>query len=127
MGERPGMDPSYSSHAGNGKLAMQAGDWAWVQDLRDAPSAEFKAELWRRLQLMPSGQRIRNLRNILGWTQSMAAGQLGISVRTLIRHEQGRNRTPWMRLPLLERLRELESIYAEQLIAYLSCGGREHD
>jgi hypothetical protein len=121
------MDPSYSSHTGNGKLAMQAGDWAWVQDFRDSQAAQFKAELWRRLQLMPSGQRIRNLRTVLGWPQSIAAKQLRISVRTVIRHEQGRNRTPWLRLPLLERLRELESIYAEQLISYLARGGREHD
>ena len=119
MGERPGMDPNYGSRPSCGKPVLQASDFAWVQELRDELAAQFKAELRRRLQVLPSGQRIRSLRTVLGWTQSMAAEQLGISVRTVIRHEQGRNRLPWLRLPLLERLRELESIYAEQLIAYL--------
>ncbi len=106
---------------------MKAGDFAWVQHLRGEQAVHFKAELRRRLQVMPSGLRIRNLRALLGWTQRMAAVQLGISVRTVIRHEQGRNRHPqWPRLSLLRRLRELESDYAEELIAYLARGGREH-
>lgn len=44
----------------------------------------------------------------------MTARELGTSVRTLIRHEQGQNRTSWLRLPLKLRLHELESNYAEE-------------
>jgi transcriptional regulator with XRE-family HTH domain len=78
-------------------------------------------ELGRQLTSMRllSGQRIRNLRIVLGWSQREAALQLGVSRRTIIRHEQGRNRHPWVRLSLLERLRELESTYAGELIIYL--------
>jgi hypothetical protein len=113
------MDPNYSSHPGNGKLAMQAGDWAWVQDLRNEQSAEFRAELRRRLQVLPSGRRIRHIRSILEWTQHRVAVELGVSVRTVIRHERAQNRRPWMREEMLLRLRKLESDYADQLIAYL--------
>ncbi len=125
------MDPNDSTHgrphawdhpapssAAESRRRMQAGDFTWIQQLHDEQAARFKAELWRRLQLMPAGQRIRNLRSILGWTQRMAAAQLGISVRTVIRHEQGHHRTPWPRLSLLLRLRELESIYAGPIIAH---------
>ena len=65
---------------------------------------------------MSSGLRIRNLRLALGWTQSMAAIELGISVRTLIRHEQGHHRRPWVRLPLLLKLGDLESAYAGEIL-----------
>ena len=51
-------------------------------------------ELGRQLCAMRllSGQRIRNLRIVLGWSQREAALHLGVSRRTIIRHEQGRNR-----------------------------------
>ena len=127
MGEPPGMDPNYGSDTGGWKPVMQAGQLAWVRDFRDALAAQLKAELRRQLHGMPSGQRIRYLRAVNGWTQQRAAVELGVSVRTIIRHEQGQKRHPWLRLPLLERLRELESIYAEQLIAYLGRVRREHD
>jgi DNA-binding transcriptional regulator YiaG len=94
------------------------GDFAWIQAWHDEQVAKLKAELRFQLLVMPSGKRIRTLRTVFGWTQRVAAEQLQISVRTLIRHEQGRNRTPWLRLPLLLRLRELESVYEEQIIAY---------
>ncbi|SRR5216683_7231983 len=84
--------------------------------------AAYRAEeLNRQLISMRllSGQRIRNLRIVLGWSQREAALHLGVSRRTVIRHEQGRNRHPWLRLPLLLRLRELESTYAGELIVYL--------
>jgi DNA-binding XRE family transcriptional regulator len=106
--------------------SMVSIDSAWVQQLRNEQGTQFKAEVLRRLQLMPGGQRIRNLRAVLGWTQRTAAAQLGISVRTLIRHEQGHHRTRWLRYPLLLRLRELESTYVEQIIAHPSRIGSAH-
>jgi DNA-binding XRE family transcriptional regulator len=97
------------------------GDFAWVQELRDEEAAQFKSKWLRRLDLVvPSGQRIRILRVVLGWTQRTAASHLGISIRTVIRYEQGHHRISWPRLPLLLRLRELESEHAQELIAYLS-------
>ena len=132
----PGMDPNYStdrreypwSRANRSKLRPRpiAGDFAWVQELRDEEAELFQSKLWRRLQVVPCGQRIRNLRAILGWTQRTAAAQLGISVRTLIRHERGHHRTPWPRLQLVLRLRELESEHGQELIAYLTHGGPAH-
>jgi DNA-binding XRE family transcriptional regulator len=96
-----------------------AHDSRWVQDLREDHAARFKAEFKRRLHAMSSGQRIRNLRTIRGWTQRQAAKELGISTRTVIRHEQGQHRTPGMRVSLLRRLRQLESDHEQQLVAYL--------
>jgi DNA-binding XRE family transcriptional regulator len=63
--------------------------------------------------------RIRYLRNALGWNQRTAAAQLGISVRTLIRHEQGHHRTSSTRLALLLRLLELELAHVNQIQAYV--------
>jgi hypothetical protein len=42
---------------------LPAGDFAWAQDLQDERAVQLKAELRRRLLVMPSGQRIRNLAN----------------------------------------------------------------
>jgi len=69
----------------------------------------------------PSGLRIRYLRNALGWNQRTAAAQLGISRRTLIRHEQGHNRTSNTRLELMLRLLELELTDANEILAYVEC------
>ena len=96
----------------------------WVPRWRERESARLKEELLRTLNLLvPGGQRIRYLRECLGWTQETAAVQLGISTRTLIRHEQDQHRRPWLRLPLLLRLRELEAEHAEDLINYFARGG----
>src|SRR5215472_7445393 len=56
---RPRTDPDHCScpRASDRKPDIQAGDFAWLHDLGDA----LKAELWRRLQVTPSGQRIRYL------------------------------------------------------------------
>jgi DNA-binding XRE family transcriptional regulator len=83
------------------------------------------AALSRAIQGLSPGQRIRNLRLVLGWTQRTAATELGISVRTLIRHEQGHHRTPWLRLPLLRRLCQMEREHADQIIAYHDYRGPE--
>jgi len=63
------------------------------------------------------GQRIRNLRILLGWSQRRAARHLGVSVRTVIRHERGESWRPW--LPLLLEVRALEDDHAEEIIALL--------
>lgn len=100
-------------------------DRTWVADLRNQQEVRFNAELKRGLERLPSGRRIYLLRTVLGWSQGQAAMELGISRRTVIRHEQGQHTHPWMRLSLLERLRELESTYAEQLATYLRLARRE--
>ena len=86
------------------------------QSLREA----LMSELWLQLWVMHPGQRIRLLRTVLGWTQHQAAIELEISRRTLIRHEQGQNRSARMRGSLLQRLRQVESEHEQQLFAYLS-------
>jgi DNA-binding XRE family transcriptional regulator len=62
---------------------------------------------------LPFGQRIRELRSALGWTQRDVAGQIGVSARTVIRYEQGRS-SPIQAAPLLA-LRRLESAHAQEL------------
>src|ERR1043165_9479746 len=63
----------------------------------------------RDIERMSFGLRLRNLRAALGWTESMAAIELGVNVRTVIRHEGDWHRTPFVRLRLLLRMRNLES------------------
>jgi DNA-binding XRE family transcriptional regulator len=62
-------------------------------------------------ELLPFGQRIRELRLARGWTQRQVASALGVNVRTVIRHERGRTRRPWW--SLLMAVRSLEVRYAE--------------
>jgi DNA-binding XRE family transcriptional regulator len=62
---------------------------------------------------LPIGQRIRELRRALGWTQRQIARQLGVSARSIIRYEQGRS-SPIRSRPLLA-LRRLESAYIGKL------------
>ena len=102
------------------------GDRTSVIGQRSEQEARFDPELKRGLERLASGQRIHLLRTALGWSQGQAAMELRISRRTVIRYEQGQHRHPWMRLSLLERLRELESFYAEQLATYLSLERREN-
>jgi DNA-binding XRE family transcriptional regulator len=62
---------------------------------------------------LPFGQRIRDLRRALGWSQRDVAWQLGVSARTIIRYEQGRS-SP-LRSAALLALRRLESAHAREL------------
>ena len=62
---------------------------------------------------LPFGQRLRDLRRALGWTQRELAAQLGISARSVIRYEQGRS-APLQSHTLLA-LRRLESAHAQEL------------
>ena len=52
---------------------------------------------------LPFGQRIRELRRALGWTQREVAWELGVSARSVIRYEQGRS-APLQSAPLLASL-----------------------
>jgi len=90
-----------------------------VDQLRSTHTARSTAELLATLASRASGWRIRYLRTVLGWNQRTAAARLGISVRTLIRHEQGHHRTSSTRLALLLRLLELELTHANEILAYV--------
>jgi len=102
------------------RSAAQAANYAWLQGVLDQHATRLKSELQRQLEWRPSGARIRTLRAVRGWTQRMAARELGISVRTLIRHEQSQNRYGRLRFDPHIRLRALESGYAEQIVAYIT-------
>jgi hypothetical protein len=71
---------------------------------------------------MPFGQRLLDLRRALRWTQREAAAHLGVSVRSVIRHE--RNQSHRAHDPLDQRLRELEAVYARDLACYARDLGR---
>lgn len=86
---------------------------AWREDQR----AQVAQVLRTSVVGMPYGQRIRNLRMVLGWSQREAARQLQVAVRTVIRHE--REESFRLRLPKVEKLRALEDANAEELLAYL--------
>jgi len=94
-------------------------------------TGQRQAELQQQLremgrEQMVFGQRILELRRALGWTQRMAAEELGINVRTEMRYERGQHRTPRVPLPSLLRLRDVESVWAEQILAYLDRAGRRN-
>ena len=61
---------------------------------------------------LPFGQRIRDVRRALRWTQRDVALELGVSRRSVIRYEQGRS-APLQSSPLLA-LRRLEA-HAQEL------------
>jgi DNA-binding XRE family transcriptional regulator len=94
-------------------------------------TGQHQAELQQQLREMDReqmvfGQRLLEVRRALGWTQHMAAVELGINVRTVIRHENGQHCTPRVRLPLLLKLRDLERVCAEEILVYLAHEEREH-
>src|SRR5262249_36212827 len=66
-----------------------AGPPAWVQEIRNRQATVLRVELYRHLETLTAGQRIRMLRRARGWTQERAALELGVSRRTVIRHEGG--------------------------------------
>jgi DNA-binding XRE family transcriptional regulator len=132
---RAGMDPNYHSPQPDIPPAenrprrkpyrseARSADRVWLEGVLDQHAARLRAELQRQLALRPAGARIRTLRAVRGWTQTTAARELGISVRTLIRHEQGHNQTRWLRCEPHIRLGELESVYAKQIIASITFPG----
>jgi DNA-binding XRE family transcriptional regulator len=109
----PGQAPQ-KEHAAQRQVTWQQNSQPLSPEL--APQTLGPAPL---RNLMPFGQRLRNLRLALGWTQSTIAARLSVSRRTVIRHERGHHRTPYVRLPLLLRVRELESVHAQELKALL--------
>ena len=90
-----------------------------MQQLRGAHTARFQEELLATLASRPAGRRIRYLRVVLGWSQRATATQLGISRRTLIRHEQGHHSTQSARISLLMHLGMLELAHANEILAYV--------
>jgi DNA-binding XRE family transcriptional regulator len=61
---------------------------------------------------LPFGERIRDLRRALGWTQREVAVQIGVSARSVIRYEQGRSAP--LQFETLLALRRLEA-HAQEL------------
>ena len=86
------------------------------QRWREERRADIQREVRYRCVGLPFGQRIRTLRHILGMTQRQIAAALGISTRTVIRHERGQCVRAWK---LYVGMRELELAHAEELFAYL--------
>ena len=74
--------------------------------------------LWRSNEGRHIQKRGSTLRSVLGVTQKQLAGTLGVSVRTVIRHERGQC---MLAGKLYVGLRELELAYAEKLFPYLAC------
>jgi DNA-binding XRE family transcriptional regulator len=72
---------------------------------------------------LPFGQRIRDLRRVLGWSQREVAWQLGVSARSIIRYEHGQS-SPLRSAPL-QALRRLESAYPLELCSYDVIARRE--
>jgi len=103
------------------KVAI-ASDFASDHVLGPQLVERLPAELQRQLHAMHFGDRLRGLRRALSWTQSRIAEEMGISVRTVIRHERGSNRRPHMRILL--RLNDLESRHAAELLTYRARFGR---
>ena len=128
---RPSMDPDCSSPDRNRKPGTLSRLLAFRVSHGPGTTGQRQAELQQQLQEMGReqmvfGQRLLELRRALGWTQRMAAEELGINVRTVIRHEKGQHRTPRVPLPSLLKLRDVESVWAEQILAYLDRAGRRN-
>jgi len=116
---RPRAEPNHSSPAlSPGGLSVSEPDYPWLRE--NQKPVQRQSEPQPSLQpmnreLLPFGQRIRELRCARGWTQHQAGCALGVSRRTVIRHEKGRSRRPWW--SLLETVRRLEEAYAGELDA----------
>jgi DNA-binding XRE family transcriptional regulator len=117
---RPLVEPNYVSQPPACNRTLERSDFGWVQALRERQAADFKATFRAGLQSMLTGTRIRNLRRLLGWTQRRLAVELNISVRTIIRHEQGKNCQQWTQPEWLWRLSQLEADFEDELIALSS-------
>jgi len=125
------MDPDCSSPDRNRKPGTLSRLLAFHVSHGHETTGQPQAELQQQLQEMGReqmvfGQRLLELRRALGWTQRMAAVELGINVRTVIRHEKGQHSTTRVPLALLLSLRDVESRYAEEILAYLDRAGRRN-
>jgi DNA-binding XRE family transcriptional regulator len=129
---RSGMDPTYSGPVFLER--MTEADYAAYQAQWSRRPVETQAVRQEEPQpprpqpvvraCLPFGERVRDLRRVLGWTQRDAALYLGVSARSIIRYEQGRS-SPLQSATLLA-LRRLESAHAQQLDAYNSRHQRAH-
>src|SRR5262249_15448972 len=100
------FDGSKGTHISDPTLDRIERPWppeepAWVQEIRNQQALVLRVELYRHLETLTAGQRIRLLRRVRGWTQQRAAGELGVSRRIIIRHEQAEHQP---QLSLWERL-----------------------
>src|SRR6266851_2612683 len=112
---RPRTDPNHSSPAlSSSSYSVSEPEYPWLSKNRQPgqrqPEPLPQPQPMNR-ELMPFGQRIRELRRARGWTQRQAGYALGVSRRTVIRHERGYTRRPWW--SLLETVRRLEAAYAD--------------
>jgi DNA-binding XRE family transcriptional regulator len=122
---RPHTHPNHSGPAlSSSSYPASEPDYPWLREYKKPelrqPKPQPELQPVSR-ELMPFGQRIRELRRARGWTQRQAGYALGVSRRTVIRHERGRTRRPWW--SLLETVRRLEEAYAGELRDYLVRGG----
>jgi DNA-binding XRE family transcriptional regulator len=95
-----------------------------VRVLQNQEQARLRADFMQHLATAPRHDRLRILRTAVGWTQSELASQLGISRRSVIRYEKAERRSPWPRLFVLLRLRQVEADHERQLVGYFSSLGR---
>jgi DNA-binding XRE family transcriptional regulator len=86
--------------------------------------AHRMAEFKHHLATAPCRDRLRILRTAMGWTQHELASQLGISRRSVIRYEKSQHGSPWPRLTVLLRLRQVEEEHEQQLLGQLARIGR---
>lgn len=122
---RPWIDHNNISRTESGKPGPLSRLFAWRVAHYHGVNDPQQVESRQQLQAMDRertafGQRLREVRLALGWTQWTIAAELGICVRTVMRHEQGSNRTGRPHLRILLRLRDLESRYAWEILAYLA-------
>src|SRR5437868_4926035 len=90
-------------------------DEQWLfQRWREGHRTDIEREVRLRCAGMSYGKRMRVLRRATGATQKQLAATLGISARTVIRHEQGQAVRAWS--PIWSGLRELERDHAEELL-----------
>jgi DNA-binding XRE family transcriptional regulator len=106
---RTRVDPNHSGPSlDSSSYPVSEPDYPWQreyqQSLQHPPEPPQPQPMSR--EHIPFGQRIRELRRARGWTQRQVASALGVNVRTVIRHERGRTRRPWV--SLLTALRRLE-------------------
>jgi len=119
---RARVDPSSSGPASSSSsYSATEPEYPWLkQPVQRQPEPQRQLQPMNR-EGMPFGQRIRELRRARGWTQRQAGYALGVSRRTVIRHERVITRRPWW--SLLETVRRLEAADTGELRDYLVRGG----
>jgi DNA-binding XRE family transcriptional regulator len=75
-------------------------------------------------QRLPFGKRIRNVRSAFGWSQKTLARVLGVSKRTIIRHEATVSHRPKPRIETLVKVRGLEEAYPLEITVRMKMLGQ---